>query len=101
MHIQRNTSRCTVNFHPLTKKPCNPQTFCCVIPSLQDIISLEAFEVEGSSLLEGEVLYQMGLEVRSLCHPRFLRALYNRHNQAYDVYQNDDMLPANFVDPNR
>ena len=51
----------------------------------QDIIALKDLDGDGWSVKKGEVIYQFGNEVRSLCHPKFMRALYNRNGDNFDV----------------
>ncbi|MCJ1296932.1 hypothetical protein MMC34_008501 [Xylographa carneopallida] len=51
----------------------------------QDIIALKDLDGDGWSVKKGDVIYQFGNEVRSLCHPKFMRALYNRNGDNFDV----------------
>lgn len=52
---------------------------------MQDIIALEDLQGEGWSVRRGEVIYHFGNEIRSMCHPKYMRALYNRHGDNFDV----------------
>ena len=52
---------------------------------VQDIIALKDLNGDGWSVKKGDVIYQFGNEVRSLCHPKFMRALYNRNGDNFDV----------------
>lgn len=52
---------------------------------VQDIVALEDLEGDGWRVKKGDVIYRFGNEVRSLCHPKFMRALYNRHGDNFDV----------------
>ena len=66
---------------------CGHKTAACVRREAcaQDIIALEDLEGDGWRASKGDVIYQFGNEVRSLCHPKFMRALYNRRGDNFDV----------------
>jgi hypothetical protein len=52
----------------------------------QDITAQKNYCNENAevSIKEGQLLHRLGHEIRSLYHPRFMRALYNKGLNAYD-----------------
>lgn len=49
----------------------------------QDIVALEKGKRPDAT--HGDVIYRFGNEIRSMCHPKFMRPLYNRLGHDFDV----------------
>ena len=42
-------------------------------------------ETKSSGMAHGGVIYRFGNEIRSMCHPKYMRPLYNRLGHDFDV----------------